>query len=85
MTTFEQVELTMSAVVQDVGEVDLEPTDSTRRLLLLMRTGAIDEAIARELGVSLRTLHRRITRLQNLLGVRSRFQLGVIACERGWV
>jgi DNA-binding NarL/FixJ family response regulator len=85
MTTFEPAGLTMSAVVRDVDEVDLEPTDATRRLLLLMRTGAIDEAIARELGVSLRTVHRRITRLQNLLGVRSRFQLGVIACERGWV
>lgn len=85
MTTFEPVELTVPAVVEDVDEVDLEPTDGTRRLLLLMRTGAIDEAIARELGVSPRTVHRRITRLQNLLGVRSRFQLGVIACERGWV
>ncbi|QQQ73954.1 hypothetical protein IOD16_22245 [Saccharothrix sp. 6-C] len=85
MTTLEPARPTMSAAGRDVGEVDLEPTDETRRLLLLMRTGAIDEAIARELGVSLRTLHRRITRLQNLLGVRSRFQLGVIACERGWV
>ncbi|MER5267049.1 helix-turn-helix transcriptional regulator [Actinosynnema sp. NPDC002837] len=85
MTAVEPVELTPSAVVEDVDEVDLEPTPGTRRLLLLMRTGAIDEAIARELGVSPRTVHRRITRLQNLLGVRSRFQLGVIACERGWV
>lgn len=76
---------TTSAVEEDADEAGLEPTDATRRLLLLMRTGAIDEAIARELGVSLRTVHRRITRLQDLLGVRSRFQLGVIACERGWV
>lgn len=82
MTTFEPAELTMSPVVADV---DLEPTAETRHLLRLMRTGAIDEAIARELGVSPRTVHRRITRLQSLLGARSRFQLGVIACERGWV
>lgn len=79
MTTFEPVEL---AVADDA---DLEPTVGTRQLLMLMHTGAIDEAIARELGVSARTVHRRITRLQNLLGVRSRFQLGVIACQRGWV
>jgi DNA-binding NarL/FixJ family response regulator len=75
----------MSPVVEDVDALDLEPTSATRRLLRLMRTGAIDETIAREMGISLRTLHRRITRLQDLLGVRSRFQLGVIACERGWV
>lgn len=85
MTTFKPAGLTMSPVVEDMDALDLEPTAATRRLLRLMRTGAIDETIARELGVSLRTVHRRITRLQVLLGVRSRFQLGVIACERGWV
>lgn len=88
MTAFRPAGLTMSHVVEDVDAmdaVDLEPTVATQRLLRLMRTGAIDETIARELGVSLRTVHRRITRLQNLLGARSRFQLGVIACERGWV
>jgi hypothetical protein len=82
MTAFKPVE---SALVDDVDVVEHEPTDATRRLLRLMRTGAIDETIARELGVSIRTVHRRITRLQNLLGARSRFQLGVVACERGWV
>jgi DNA-binding NarL/FixJ family response regulator len=85
MTTFRPAELTMPPGVDDMDAVDREPTAATRRLLRLMRTGAIDETIARELGISLRTVHRRITRLQNLLGVRSRFQLGVIACERGWV
>ncbi len=74
------------STVSPVAEaVNLEPTPATRRLLRLMRTGAIDETIARELGVSLRTVHRRITHLQNLLGARSRFQLGVIASELGWV
>ncbi|GGU43750.1 LuxR C-terminal-related transcriptional regulator [Lentzea flava] len=85
MTTSKPPGLTMSAIAGDVDGTDLEPTAATRLLLQLMRTGAIDETIARELGVSLRTVHRRITRLQHLLCVRSRFQLGVIACERGWV
>lgn len=84
-TTYESAELTMSPVVEDEEAADLEPTAATQRLLRLMRTGAIDETVARELGVSLRTVHRRITRLQNMLGARSRFQLGVIACERGWI
>jgi DNA-binding NarL/FixJ family response regulator len=65
--------------------VGKEPTAATQRLLRLMRTGATDRAIARELGVSLRTLHRRIARLQSLLGVQSRFQLGVLAAELEWL
>lgn len=62
-----------------------EPTAATRRLLSLMRTGATDRAIAREFGVSERTLHRRIARLQRLLGAQSRFQLGAMARDRGWL
>ncbi|WP_086664983.1 LuxR C-terminal-related transcriptional regulator [Lentzea kentuckyensis] len=65
--------------------VGKEPTVATRRLLRLMRTGATDRAIARELDVSLRTLNRRIARLQSLLGVQSRFQLGVLAAELEWL
>lgn len=62
-----------------------EPTEETRQLLALMRTGATDRAIARELGVSERTVHRRIARLQTLLGAHSRFQLGVFAASRKWL
>ncbi|MFD4668108.1 hypothetical protein ACFWNN_00155 [Lentzea sp. NPDC058450] len=58
---------------------------ATQRLLGLMRTGATDRAIARELDVSLRTLNRRISRLQSLLGAQSRFQLGALATEREWL
>ncbi|HUQ55614.1 LuxR C-terminal-related transcriptional regulator [Lentzea sp.] len=62
-----------------------EPTAATQHLLRLMRTGATDRAIARELDVSLRTLNRRISRLQSMLGVQSRFQLGVLAAELEWL
>ena len=65
--------------------VGKEPTTATQHLLRLMRTGATDRAIARELDVSLRTLNRRIARLQSLLGVQSRFQLGVLAAELDWL
>ena len=64
--------------------VGQEPTMATQRLLWLMRTGATDRAIARELDVSLRTLNRRIARLQSMLGVQSRFQLGMLAAELEW-
>lgn len=60
------------------------PPAEVRELLRLMGTGALDETIARELGLSARTLRRRITRLQRVLGARSRFQMGVVAAERGW-
>lgn len=68
-----------------MGSVGKEPTTATQHLLRLMRTGATDRAIARELDVSLRTLNRRIARLQSLLGVQSRFQLGVLAAELEWL
>lgn len=56
-----------------------------RELLSLLKLGVTDGAIARELGVSERTVTRRVGRLQDVLGVRSRFQLGAQAAERGWV
>lgn len=62
-----------------------EPTTATRRLMALLSAGLTDESIARELGVSERTVHRRVSRLQQLLGAQTRFQLGVQASRRGWL
>jgi len=53
------------------------------RLLSLLATGLKDEAIARQLGVSLRTVHRRTSGLSESLGARTRFQAGVLAERRG--
>ncbi|WP_431780943.1 helix-turn-helix domain-containing protein [Streptomyces chumphonensis] len=65
--------------------VGSEPSPDTQRLLALLSAGSTDEAIARDLGVSQRTVHRRVSRLQELLGARTRFQLGVQAARRGWL
>lgn len=62
-----------------------DPTPQTRQLLLLIASGATDRVIARELGLSERTICRRIASLQLRLGVRTRFQLGVLAATNGWV
>ncbi|MBB1262219.1 helix-turn-helix transcriptional regulator [Streptomyces alkaliterrae] len=70
---------------RDAGTVASEPTPETQRLLALLSAGSTDEAIARDLKVSERTVHRRISRLQELLGARTRFQLGVQAARRGWL
>ncbi|WP_435127122.1 LuxR C-terminal-related transcriptional regulator [Actinacidiphila sp. bgisy144] len=65
------------------GTDGLNPSE--RRLLKLLAVGLKDEAIARQLGISLRTLRRRIGDLQDRLGAAGRFQAGVQAAKRGWI
>ncbi|WP_322758987.1 helix-turn-helix transcriptional regulator [Frankia sp. Cr2] len=62
-----------------------EPTDSERVLLRLLSLGAKDEAAARHLGVSVRTVRRMIADLMRRMDARSRFQAGILAAERGWL
>ncbi|MEV6594544.1 LuxR C-terminal-related transcriptional regulator [Streptomyces acidicola] len=67
------------------GGDDGELSENERALTRLLAAGMKDEAVARHLGVSLRTLRRRVSELQERLGAASRFQLGVRAAQRGWV
>ena len=53
------------------------------RLVDLMALGLKDEAIARILGWSLRTVRRRIAALMDEQGVETRFQLGAALLARG--
>ncbi|MFI0765044.1 helix-turn-helix transcriptional regulator [Streptomyces sp. NPDC021218] len=66
----------------DDGDEELSAAD--RRLVGLLAAGMKDEAIARHLGVSLRTLRRRVSDLQLRLAATGRFQAGVRAAHRGW-
>lgn len=59
--------------------------DDQARLLELLARGLKDEAIGRYLGWSLRTVRRRVARLMDDLGARTRFQLGAQAARRGWL
>lgn len=59
--------------------------DLRRFLLQQLVAGAQDEVIARKLGISLRTVRRRIAALMVELGVDTRFQAGVEAVRRGWL
>jgi hypothetical protein len=52
-------------------------------LLTLLGRGFKDEAIARYLGWSLRTVRRRVARLMEELGAKTRFQLGAEAVRAG--
>lgn len=81
---FESVwERGMAVPGMDAGVQD---SAGQRRLLLHQLTrGAKDEQIARTLGVSLRTVRRRIADIMEELGAESRFQAGVEAVRRGWL
>lgn len=70
-----------------VPDLDLgEARPELRRFLLQqLAAGARDEQIARTLGISLRTVRRRVAGLLIDLGVDSRFQAGVEAVRRGWL
>jgi sugar-specific transcriptional regulator TrmB len=61
-----------------------ENADPNTTLVNLLASGMKDEAIARQLGVSGRTLRRRIAQVQEELGATSRFQAGLQAARRGW-
>lgn len=56
-----------------------------RRVLALLATGAPDQLIARQTGVSVRTVERRVRYVMEHLGAATRFQAGVQAVRRGWV
>ncbi len=59
--------------------------DLRSSLLRQLAAGAKDEQIARTLGLSLRTVRRRVADLLIELGVDTRFQAGVEAARRGWL
>jgi DNA-binding CsgD family transcriptional regulator len=54
-------------------------------ILRQLRAGVKDEQIARTMGLSLRTVRRRIADLMIELGADTRFQAGAEAVRRGWL
>ncbi|MHA3705265.1 LuxR family transcriptional regulator, partial [Jatrophihabitans sp. YIM 134969] len=60
-------------------------TAGEQALLTLIGAGLKDEVIARQLGISARTLRRRSQELLAELGAANRFQAGAEAARRGWI
>jgi sugar-specific transcriptional regulator TrmB/DNA-binding CsgD family transcriptional regulator len=60
------------------------PDPIERRILGLMNAGLPDEAIARHVGLSHRTLQRRVSNMMERLHAATRYQLGAQAVARGW-
>ena len=54
-------------------------------ILQCLNAGMKDDVIARQLGISERTVRRRVADLAARLGAASRFQIGAQAARRGWV
>lgn len=63
----------------------VDPSDLDRTLLQLMSQGIKDDAAARHLGVSVRTVRRQIADLMSRLDANSRFEAGMQAVLRGWL
>jgi len=61
---------------------EVDPLDA--RILALLLSGLTDHAVAGQLGLSLRTLQRRISQLMTKAGVDTRIQLGWYAARQGW-
>jgi len=62
-----------------------ECTAGEQAVLRLLATGAKDDTVARQLGLSVRTVRRAIADLMNRLQASSRFELAVRAAARGWI
>jgi DNA-binding CsgD family transcriptional regulator len=60
-------------------------TEEDRRLLAVMAAGATDQAISRQLHISVRTVQRRVRALMDRLDAGTRFQAGMNAAKRGWI
>ncbi|MET8948598.1 helix-turn-helix transcriptional regulator [Streptomyces sp. NPDC004542] len=59
--------------------------ERTRAILGLMATGMKDDAIARVLGISRRTVQKHVSEAGRVLGARTRFQIALRATEQGWL
>jgi DNA-binding CsgD family transcriptional regulator len=56
-----------------------------REVVRLLASGLTDEAIARKLGLSDRTVRRIVADLMQQIGAESRFQAGVKMVRLGWL
>ncbi|AXE28190.1 LuxR family transcriptional regulator (plasmid) [Streptomyces globosus] len=64
---------------------DTQPTAAELELLRLLASGMTDEAAAKRLGVSLRTVRRQMAALMERLHATSRFEAGLKAAQQGWL
>ena len=77
-----QLVITANGVGEASGD-SLQDVDA--QILSLLLAGLTDQAIGNQLGLSLRTVQRRVSQLMDRAGVTTRLQLGHEAGRRGWL
>ena len=81
---FEEAWRASTRLVEDGGlESEVEAID--RDLLRLLLLGLTDAAAGAQLGISVRTVQRRVAELMEKAGVTTRVQLGAEAVRRSWI
>jgi DNA-binding NarL/FixJ family response regulator len=68
-----------------IGAEDSLGSETVQQTLDILKSGVTDEVAARRLGVSVRTIRRRVAAVMELLGAESRFEAGVKAVQAGWL
>ncbi|MGH8274479.1 MAG: helix-turn-helix domain-containing protein [Gammaproteobacteria bacterium] len=63
------------AGIKEMGNPGSQLPEGTENILSLMAAGLNDKSIAYELGISTRTLNRRIAEIMKVFGARTRFQM----------
>lgn len=58
--------------------------EEDRQILMLLLAGLTDASIASQMGLSMRTVQRRVRDLMDLAGVHTRLQLGWHAAQANW-
>ncbi|MGW2277225.1 LuxR C-terminal-related transcriptional regulator [Streptomyces sp. NPDC001770] len=71
--------------VPDAPRHEHQLSSTEQAILRMMAAGQLDEAISRQVGLSVRTTRRIISSLTRRLGANSRFQAGVEAVAQGWI
>lgn len=66
------------------GQLGPDIAQLDTRILRLLLVGLTDDAVAGQLGLSSRTVQRRVQALMSLAGVTTRIQLGWHAARYGW-
>jgi DNA-binding NarL/FixJ family response regulator len=84
---FEEVWAGAEPVVADRADELVGPVTEARmrQVAALLARGIKDDALARRLNVSVRTVRRLVSATMDELRADSRFQAGVLAVRRGWV
>ena len=72
-------------LAQAVNDENTSLDEMDTKIFGLLLAGLTDQVIGSQLGLSLRTVQRRVRALMDLAGVDTRLQLGFQAAQQGWV